>query len=296
MKNKWLGVWVLVLAIAAIAPSWAQNGSWITVTRKAGQVESCLQDSATWLRITKDRRLGTEDKVRTQADSAAQLRLADNSLLAMGANTSVTLRQYVYSKQERVVRMDVKRGTVRTGVAKFNGEFNCYQIRTPNTVMAAQGTNFAIVVEYADGSAEADDLSISTDSFGSESDSTNAQVVESDNSELDGSDESSEPQDGDADSQPRCITKIAVFEGQVSVANGPDSSPLLVEAGNTAQVLGLHTPILNPQEFLFDQASNYFNSIPVIRELVPLGDLLRTPEQLVDEVTNRAKGRLPWPF
>ncbi len=141
-----------------VMPAFAQGGSWVVVSRQAGTVESRLKTSSTWLRISNNRRLGTEDSVRTAADGAARLRLADNSIMAMGPNTSVVLKEFTLNSMRRDVNVNLNNGKVRSQVAKHRGRESRFQITSPNAVMAAQGTDYSVMVDNGGENLTEDDL------------------------------------------------------------------------------------------------------------------------------------------
>jgi len=97
MKGNLWGRAVVFSALALVLtiPALAQGGSWITVMRRQGVVESRLASSKTWMRVLTNRRLGTQDWAQTQSDGVAHLRLADNSLMAMGPATRVQMERFV---------------------------------------------------------------------------------------------------------------------------------------------------------------------------------------------------------
>lgn len=145
-----LVVGVLILGVVCSDFVAAQGGSWVTATRRAGIVESCLSNSQTWLRVTSSRRLGLNDSIKTATDGACSLRLADNSLLAMGPNTQTRVREFAFGGSRRNVNVQVDYGKLRTQTSKFRGRSSDFQISTPNAVMAAQGTDFLVDVNNPD--------------------------------------------------------------------------------------------------------------------------------------------------
>ena len=146
--NKIFGlICTAIILTFMVMPAFAQGGSWVVVSRQAGTVESRLKTSTTWLRISNNRRLGTEDSVRTAADGAARLRLADNSIMAMGPNTNVVLKEFTLNSMRRDVNVNLNNGKVRSQVAKHRGRESRFQITSPNAVMAAQGTDYSVIVE-----------------------------------------------------------------------------------------------------------------------------------------------------
>ena len=137
---------LLAALLLCCLPAFSSGKSWVTVTRKAGIVESKLSDSHSWLRIPNSRRLGLDDSVRTKESGKAVLTLADNSIIAINPNTNVVMRKFVLDARRRHVEADIENGHLRTQVSKFRGQDNRYQISSPNAVMAAQGTDFSAVV------------------------------------------------------------------------------------------------------------------------------------------------------
>lgn len=138
----------LIAVLLGTLPLFAASKTWVQVTRKAGVVESKLASSQSWLRIPNSRRLGVDDSVRTNEQGKAHLKLADNSVVALNPSTSIVLREFVLTNSRRSVSIDLEKGQLRTQVSKFNGATNRYQVKSPNAVMAAQGTDFN--VSYAD--------------------------------------------------------------------------------------------------------------------------------------------------
>ncbi|MBQ7567551.1 FecR domain-containing protein [bacterium] len=141
-----LSACLLAALFLCALPAFTSGKSWVTVTRKAGTVESKLANSQSWLRIPNSRRLGLNDSVRTDASGKAHLKLADNSIIALASNTTVVMREFVLNAHQRNVNVELQQGNLRTQVSKFRGKDNRYQITSPNAVMAAQGTDYSVKV------------------------------------------------------------------------------------------------------------------------------------------------------
>ena len=139
-----ISAFALLACLIGTLPVLAASKTWVQVTRKAGLVESKLASSQNWLRIPNNRRLGVDDSVRTNEEGKAHLKLADNSVVALNPSTSIVLREFVLTANQRSVSIDLEKGQLRTQVSQFNGSNNRYQIKSPNAVMAAQGTDFSV--------------------------------------------------------------------------------------------------------------------------------------------------------
>jgi len=109
------------LVILLTIPTLAQGGSWMTVVRKQGVVESRLAGSQTWLRVLTNRRLGAQDWARTLDDGVAHLRLADNSLVAVGPSTQIQMERFTLDSRNRDAALTVGNGSVRAQVSGFRG-------------------------------------------------------------------------------------------------------------------------------------------------------------------------------
>ncbi len=221
-------VWGRAAGVAALAfilaiPALAQGGSWITVMRKQGVVESRLATSDTWLRVLTNRRLGTQDWAQTQSDGVAHLRMADNSLMAMGPGTRVQMQRFVLDSRQRDAAVTVQTGSARTQVSGFRGRNSRFEVSTPNAVLAAQGTDFLVTV-------------------------TNPDMASEDGWVL-------------AQGGGQVVTRLAVFEGTVTMT-GQRGRTITVHAGGTAELVGEGLPESSPPGFSFDQASNFVGSEP----------------------------------
>lgn len=230
-----------VLAILLAVPALAQGGSWVTVVRKQGTVESRLASSDTWLRIVTNRRLGSSDWARTSSDGAAQLRLADNSLVAMGPSTQVQLERFTLGGRERDTSFAVRNGAVRAQVSRFGGQRSRFQVSTPNAVLAAQGTDFLVTVLNPDQTAS---------------------------------------EDGWVQAQGggQVLTRLAVFSGIVTMTNNLGRT-LVVHPGGTAEIMGDGPPEPNPSGWSFDQANGFLESEPGFGDFGPQGQAPFVPFQ-----------------
>ncbi len=143
---------ILLIAIMALtAVSWAVSDKWKLVIKVAGTVESQFGGQSKWEEIWQSRMLQDGDKARTLANSRARIKLSDNSLVTLGQNTEVELSKYQVEQKSNVVELKLLFGKIRNNVAKSKDKKVKYEVKTPNAVLAARGTDF--YVEYSNETA-----------------------------------------------------------------------------------------------------------------------------------------------
>ncbi|MCD4782995.1 MAG: FecR family protein [Candidatus Eremiobacteraeota bacterium] len=151
MKRK-IAMFLFICIIVATISAWAVSPEWKLVIAVKGIVQSQFTGSSKWVRIWQSRMLKDGDKARTKADSRAKIRLADNSVVTVGASSEVEVSQFKLKKQSRVVKIKLFFGKIRNKVGRFTGKESKYEVQTPNAVMAARGTDF--YVEYDNDRAD----------------------------------------------------------------------------------------------------------------------------------------------
>ena len=89
-----------------------------------------------------------DDVVRTKRRSRTQLRFLDDSVLNMGPNHMVKIKEYVYDEDKGVRKaiLSSLRGTVRATVSKLGVEHNLFEVETPTAVASVRGTDFIVKV------------------------------------------------------------------------------------------------------------------------------------------------------
>ena len=80
------------------------------------------------------------DVIITDASAKAKLLLADDSVLAIGPKSRVTLDEFLLGNDDRTVKLNVLAGRFKIAVAKFFGRTSDYQVRTPTAVAGVRGT------------------------------------------------------------------------------------------------------------------------------------------------------------
>lgn len=146
MKKVFNALVLLSFLLLGTNTAWSVTADWKLVVRVKGVVESLFSGETNWERIWQSRMLRDGDKARTGADSRANIRLADNSIVVLGANTEVEISKFQISDQSRNVEFKLFNGKMRNTVGSFRGKDSRFEVKTPNAVMAARGTEF--YVEY----------------------------------------------------------------------------------------------------------------------------------------------------
>ena len=142
---------LLMVIMALTAVSWAVSDKWKLVIKVAGTVESQFSGQSKWEEIWQSRMLQDGDRTRTLANSRARIKLSDNSLVTLGQNTEVELSKYQVEQKSNVVELKLLFGKIRNNVAKSKNKKVKYEVKTPNAVLAARGTDF--FVEYSNETA-----------------------------------------------------------------------------------------------------------------------------------------------
>lgn len=82
----------------------------------------------------------TDDVIETDAHSKAKILLNDDSVLAIGPKSRITISDFVLDPNGRTVRLQVLAGRFKIAIAKFFGAHTDYEIRTPTAVAGVRGT------------------------------------------------------------------------------------------------------------------------------------------------------------
>lgn len=135
-----------ILAVGALALPAVSLEPWRMVVRMQGRVESQRAGEQAWDPIFRSRVLSDGDAARTQDNSRALIKLADGSQFTVGAATVVEMTRFVLTPEGRTVVFNLRLGRLRATVAKSFGSEGKFEVKTPNGVLAAHGTEF--YVEY----------------------------------------------------------------------------------------------------------------------------------------------------
>lgn len=144
--KKWVSILLTLLFICNLFvwPCFAISDDWKLVVKVKGTVESQKKSETNWVNIWQSRMLTSGDKTRTGNDSRANIRLADQSIITIGANTVVEMSTIEISKDKRNVKCVLDYGKIKVKVGKFFGTDSNFEVETPNAVLAARGTEFYV--------------------------------------------------------------------------------------------------------------------------------------------------------
>jgi hypothetical protein len=95
-------------------------------------------------------RVQQSDVIVTGSDGAAGLTFADNSLLSVGPNSTLSLDRFVFNSTTHEGRFDssLKKGTLAVVSGKIVKETpGAMTVRTPSAILGARGTEFVVRAE-----------------------------------------------------------------------------------------------------------------------------------------------------
>jgi hypothetical protein len=95
------------------------------------------------------------DSIITGADGSAGITLRDETLLALGPNTTLALQKFAFNSTTHEGELDasVRRGTLAVISGKLSKQSpKAVKFSTPSTVLAVRGTEF--VIEVGDGAGQ----------------------------------------------------------------------------------------------------------------------------------------------
>jgi hypothetical protein len=95
----------------------------------------------------------TKDVITTGDKARAKLLLTDDSLLSVGQNSNLEMKEYLLDKDKRSGVVFLKIGTLHTNVEKFLNPNSKFEVHTPTAVAGARGTAWLTLVELAAQSA-----------------------------------------------------------------------------------------------------------------------------------------------
>jgi uncharacterized protein YkwD len=135
---------VLSLLLLMALPIWAEPIS----DQTAGEVKALIPDASRNAHplAVKDT-LAWNDLLQTDAKGRVRAGLADGSILSLGSNSQLKVVQHDAASQQTVI--DLNYGKLRNQVVKITRPAGKYEVRTPNAVIGAIGTDF--YVAFANG-------------------------------------------------------------------------------------------------------------------------------------------------
>jgi len=117
---------------------------WRIVVRVDGKVGSKSPGQDDYSPIWRSRVLTDGDWAKTGQDSQARIKLADQSEFTIGSDTVVEMTKFQLTPEGRTVVFNLTIGKIRARVAKALGKQSKFEVKTPNGVLAARGTDFYV--------------------------------------------------------------------------------------------------------------------------------------------------------
>ncbi len=138
-------LWLTVFAASA----WADSSIGVA-TEVTGTVE--LERSGDSFALVEGVDVKAGDIIRTDSDAAIQIDMDDGSMLSLGENSEITIRDYALREDKSVVSASVVLaiGWLRFAVAHLRSAGR-YQIHMPTAVLGVRGTEGLLRVEPEDG-------------------------------------------------------------------------------------------------------------------------------------------------
>ncbi len=140
--NKKILVLLILLVFVMSLPVLCLSNQWKLLIRVKGKVQSKFAGANVWQMVWQSRMLKDGDRARTLEDSRAKIRLADQSVVTIGENTEVEMSQFKLKKTSRLAKIKLFFGKIRVRVGRFTGRDSKFEVKTPNAVLAARGTEF----------------------------------------------------------------------------------------------------------------------------------------------------------
>jgi hypothetical protein len=150
---------------AAPPPPAAEPEALAKATRLSGTADFRRAAASSFATLTLETALYKGDEVRTGRKSGAELKLADDSRLTLGEESTLVLREVRGKANADRTLLDLDEGAVGAAVEKL-GERQRFEISTPVAVCGVRGTRFAILHKNPPGGPKGNNRGTSTVTVG----------------------------------------------------------------------------------------------------------------------------------
>ena len=133
----------LTVAAGEAAPAKAAAEALARASRVAGTVEFRREGAQAYAALAQDAELFKGDQVRTGRKSSLELKLADDSHITLGEDSTLVLREVRGKAKSDRTLLDLDEGQLGAAVEKL-GERQRFEISTPVAVCGVRGTRFAL--------------------------------------------------------------------------------------------------------------------------------------------------------
>ena len=121
--------------------AWAQGTAIGRMSRTAGEVT--IQRGAGTLSGTVDAPIEVGDRIRTGADSRAEITFDDNSVMTVGPDSEVAVASFAPAAEESNAILDLLAGIVRVTVNAAT-DWGRFEVRTTTAVASVRGTDYLV--------------------------------------------------------------------------------------------------------------------------------------------------------
>jgi len=136
-----------MMVFASPASVFAENSTVGKFTVVSGSVDAIREQQDAPVAAEIGMETYMQDIVRTKHRSRTRLKFIDDSVLNMGSDYMVKIKEYVYDEDNGIRRaiLSSLRGTMRATVSKFGGD-STFEVETPTAIASVRGTDFIVKV------------------------------------------------------------------------------------------------------------------------------------------------------
>jgi hypothetical protein len=139
--------WRCLSMLALLAASWSQASAAEIGQIKTSKGEVTVERKGQPIPARVGMRLETADVLKTGADGAVGITMADNSLLSAGPNSILSLERFDYDPTTNQGRFDtqLQRGSLSVISGRMAKQSpDAMTVRTPSSILGVRGTEFAV--------------------------------------------------------------------------------------------------------------------------------------------------------
>ena len=117
-----------------------------TLTDLSGEVVLQKEDTGIWLPLKKNMPLQQGDRIKTGPGAGADILLDDGSMIRLGPQTDVILKELAADFQKKSITATVflRLGKLIANVKKISGKDSHFSVHTPTAIAGVRGTQFAV--------------------------------------------------------------------------------------------------------------------------------------------------------
>ncbi|GAB4300493.1 MAG: hypothetical protein Kow0090_15990 [Myxococcota bacterium] len=163
MKKFSIAILSFLTVLTSIAYARAESGEPIGRISELYGKASVIRGGSQTEELSYKSRIYQNDRITTGADGRVKILFSDDSVMAIGANTDITITEFIYkpAEKEQKSSFSLLKGKALAFVGRlFRTAQAKYEIKTPTAVAGVRGTSFSVTViplEEEEGSPDAPD-------------------------------------------------------------------------------------------------------------------------------------------